>query len=938
MAARPSATRPWRALLVLLIVTVGIYGALFLGTKFSDASPLPQLALDLEGGTQIILTPRSTDGQDVSADDLAQAISIIRQRVDASGVAEAEITSQGGQNIVVALPGTPSQETLDLVRTSAQMRFRPVLVETQPGPITDLDGDGQPDPEPTVPAEELSDVPATEPTSPSDLAWITPAVERELQTLDCTDPANRVGGGGDDPATALVTCSVDGTVKYVLGPVEIEGTEIASASSGLRTTSQGVVTNEWIVQLEFTGEGTGAFSESTQRLVGLTPPQNQFAMVLDGLVISAPAVNDPITNGSAEISGSFTRETAATLASQLNFGSLPLTFEVQSEEQISATLGSEQLQRGLLAGAIGLLLVVIYSFFQYRGLAVVTLTSLLVAGVITFGVIGLLSWLQGYRLSLPGVAGLIVAIGITADSFIVYFERIRDEVREGRYLEGAVEAGWVRARRTILASDAVNFLAAIVLYLLAVGGVRGFAFTLGLTTLVDVFVVFFFTHPLMQLLDPDEVLRRRPPAVRAGSRPPRRVGEHVPRSRAVRTARRVAQAHDDRRTPCRGVRWKVGRGARHRGRRRDEGRGALMPSFAQFGNDLYTGKRSYDIIGKRRRWFILFLSLVALSLALLLVREINPGIEFRGGSEFVVSGTATLDEDLAGQAVAQISPDQIARVSTIGGSAVRIQTEELSSEQTDELRSLLAEAYGVPVENVTSSFVGPSWGADVTRKAIQGLITFLVLVALVMAAYFRTWTMAVAAIVALLNDLVITVGLYAGVGFEVTPATVIGLLTILGYSLYDTVVVFDKVRENTAHVTEQTRYTYGEAANLAVNQTLVRSINTSIVGLLPVASILFVGALLLGAGTLRDIALALFIGMIASTVSSIFVATPLEVTLRQRSPVIAAHTAKVLALRAAKAAAAGGDDTRTPVPAGLGGLVAGGHQGQAAQPRRKARR
>jgi preprotein translocase subunit SecD len=500
LAARSTATRPWRALLVLGIVVVGIYGALFLGTRLSDATPFPQLALDLEGGTQIILTPRTTDGQEVSAEDLAQAIAIIRQRVDSSGVAEAEITSQGGQNIVVALPGNPSDETLDLVRRSAQMQFRPVLLETQPGPITDANGDGQPDPEPTVPLEDLSDTPATEPTSPSDLAWITPAVERQLQTLDCTDPANRTGGGGDDQAKALVTCSVDGTAKYVLGPVEIPGSEISSATSGLRTTAQGVTTNEWIVQLEFTGDGSQAFSESTQRLVSLSPPQNQFAMVLDGLVISAPVVNDPITNGQAEISGSFTRESAATLASQLNFGSLPLTLEVQSEEQISATLGAEQLQRGLLAGAIGLALVVAYSVIQYRGLALVTLTSLLVAGVITFGVIGLLSWLQGYRLSLPGVAGLIVAIGITADSFIVYFERIRDEVREGRYLEGAVEAGWVRARRTILASDAVNLLAAIVLYLLAVGGVRGFAFTLGLTTLVDVFVVYFFTHPLMQLL------------------------------------------------------------------------------------------------------------------------------------------------------------------------------------------------------------------------------------------------------------------------------------------------------------------------------------------------------------------------------------------------------------------------------------------------------
>lgn len=497
MATRPARTRPLRALLVFLLTLVAIYAALLLGVRFSDATFLPKLALDLEGGTQIILTPRAETGEDVTAEDINQAIGIIRQRVDSSGVAEAEITSQGGRNIVVSLPGTPSEETLDLVRTSAQMRFRPVLVTTGPEPITDADGDGEPDPAPT---EEPSDEPATEPTSASDPAWVTPAVERRLMELDCTDPANRVGGGGDDPARALVTCDVDGLVKYALGPVEIEGTDITSATSGLRTTAQGVVTNEWIVQLEFNADGARAFSDTTQRLITLSPPQNQFGIVLDGLVISAPVVNDPITNGRAEISGSFTRESAGTLANQLSFGSLPLDFVVQSEEQISATLGSEQLQRGLLAGILGLVLVVIYSFLQYRGLGIVTVTSLLAAAALTFGVIGLLSWLQGYRLSLPGVAGLIVSIGITADSFIVYFERIRDEVREGRYLEGAVEAGWLRARRTILASDAVNLLAAVVLYLLAVGGVRGFAFTLGLTTIVDVFVVIFFTHPIMQLL------------------------------------------------------------------------------------------------------------------------------------------------------------------------------------------------------------------------------------------------------------------------------------------------------------------------------------------------------------------------------------------------------------------------------------------------------
>lgn len=503
-------------------IIVALFGSLFAGTQLSDATWTPKLALDLEGGTQLILTAVTENNEPITSETISQAINVIRQRVDSSGVAEAEITSQGGRNIVVSLPGTPDEETIALVTKSAQMTFRPVLAigapqATSTDGATDAPTDGATD----APTDGATDAPAdgaTEdaappsdtptkaaPDSPSDTAYyVTPKVEADFDALDCTNPDNLVGGEVADPDKALVTCADDGTAKYLLGPVEIQGSDVASATSGLRTTQTGATTNEWVVDIKFNSAGSDLFRETTTRLQGLasTPPQNQFAMVLDGLVISAPSLDAGviISNGEAQISGSFNRESAATLANQLNFGALPLTFDLQSQEQISATLGTEQLQKGLIAGAIGLLLVVVYSLFQYRALGLVTVASLLIAGVVTYGVITVLSWTQGYRLSLPGVAGLIVAIGITADSFIVYFERIRDELRDGRSLGPAVDRGWDRARRTILASDAVNFLAAVVLYFLAVGGVRGFAFTLGLTTLIDLLVVFFFTHPLMTLL------------------------------------------------------------------------------------------------------------------------------------------------------------------------------------------------------------------------------------------------------------------------------------------------------------------------------------------------------------------------------------------------------------------------------------------------------
>ncbi|MFC7406146.1 protein translocase subunit SecD [Georgenia alba] len=532
MAARPRREHPVRTLVLLGVLVAALFGSLIAGSRFTeDASMTPKLALDLEGGTQLILTPRASDGSEITQEDIDQAIAIMRQRVDASGVAEAEITNQGGSNIVVALPGTPDDETIELVGQSAQLRFRPVLVVGGAGPIDpqaleeqQQNPSGQPSEEPTEedtgppPTREeieqaarqaadsdqngeLSDEPAQEPANSSDQAWITEQLSYDYFTLDCTDPANRTGGGRDPVDSPIVACSQQGTEKYILGPTSLTGSNIVSATSGQSVNQQGYPTGEWGVDLRLDDSGSEVFGQLSERLVSMQQPQNQFGIVLDGLVISAPVMNAAIYDGRARIDGAnFTPESASTLANQLNFGSLPIDFEIQSQEQISATLGTEQLSRGILAGLIGAGLVVVYMLWQYRGLGLLSVASLVLAGVITYGLIALMSWLVGYRLSLPGVVGLIVAVGITADSFIVYFERIRDEVREGRTLAAAIEHGWPRARRTILASDAVNLTAAVVLYLLAVGGVQGFAFTLGLVTLVDVVVVFGFTHAVMLLL------------------------------------------------------------------------------------------------------------------------------------------------------------------------------------------------------------------------------------------------------------------------------------------------------------------------------------------------------------------------------------------------------------------------------------------------------
>jgi len=460
-------------------------------TAQPGASFTPELALDLQGGTQLILTPSVADGQAASLEQLNQAVEIIRQRIDGSGVGEATVTVQGNENIVVSIPGVPDENTLQLIKASALLEFRPVITFAESTPL----------PEGTAPVDTsgLNDTPATPPVNASDAAWVTQKVEADFNQLDCAQPF-RTAGQVDDPAKPLVTCDEFLLYKYILGPVEVRGENISDAFAGTITTQTGASTNTWAVNLEFDADGTQSFGAVTQRLFSLPSPQNQFAIVLDGYIITAPATNAVIPNGQAQITGNFTQETATILADQLKYGALPIGFEVQSQENISATLGEDSLNSGVIAGLIGFALVMVYMTVQYRGLATVVLGSLVIAALLVYLAVAFLSWRQGYRLSLAGVAGLIISVGITADSFIVYFERIRDELREGKSLEVAVEAGWKRAFRTILASNAVSFSAAAILYVLTSAAVRGFAFTLGLTTLINVLLVALFTHPLVQLL------------------------------------------------------------------------------------------------------------------------------------------------------------------------------------------------------------------------------------------------------------------------------------------------------------------------------------------------------------------------------------------------------------------------------------------------------
>jgi preprotein translocase subunit SecF len=322
-----------------------------------------------------------------------------------------------------------------------------------------------------------------------------------------------------------------------------------------------------------------------------------------------------------------------------------------------------------------------------------------------------------------------------------------------------------------------------------------------------------------------------------------------------------------------------------------------MRSMSQVGNDLYTGKTSFPFVGRRNLWFLIAALLVIGSALILLIRPPQFSIEFTGGSQFTVSGVETTDQLIATDAVHSVVPDATTKVVTVGDDAVRVQTDQMTDAETREVTAALAEAYNVPLDQVSASFIGPSWGADVTRQSLWGLAIFLALTFLILAVYFRTWKMSVSAIVGLIDVLVITVGVYALFGFEISPAAVIGFLTILSYALYDTTVVFDKIRENTSEDGEISGRTFGESVNLAVNQTLVRSINTTIVAILPTGAILFIGIVWVGAQTLTDLSLSIFVGTIVAAYSTIFVAAPLYSLFRENEPAIKARDARVVAAR-----------------------------------------
>jgi preprotein translocase subunit SecD len=526
-----------RLLVALAVLIVGLSAAAF----WPGTDTTVRLGLDLRGGTQVILKPSPvSEGDAITDEQLEQTVSIIRQRVDGLGVAEAEVTTQGsgeGAVIVVSVPGVNQDRIVDLVQRTALLNFRPVwgiyspvpdpsavaAASASASPQASPEGDAAESPaaspEPSASASPEPSASASPDTTVTDVTNAPPLIQatentddyqQQIAALDCTDPVNYTGGRPDDPLKWLGTCEVSGQAKYNLEPAFIQGTNVTGANAVLPQGGVG-----WVVSLDFDAEGARALADASTTLSALPEcgiaganPCNAFAIVLDGVVTSAPRFNEPILGGSAQIEGNFTAEEARDLANILKYGALPVTLDPVDVTTISPTVGNEALRAGVIAGLLGLVLVAIYLMAYYRALGVVAVLSLVLAGGLTYMTFVVLSKTIGLTLTLAGIAGAIIAIGITADSFIVYFERIRDEIRDGRSLRQACDTGWVRARRTLLAADFISLLAAVVLYFLSVGSVRGFALVLGLTTVMDVIIAFWFTHPVTVLMGRSRWMQR----------------------------------------------------------------------------------------------------------------------------------------------------------------------------------------------------------------------------------------------------------------------------------------------------------------------------------------------------------------------------------------------------------------------------------------------
>ena len=800
-----------RNIWLLIITTILVLGSIFM---FMPPQEKINQGLDVQGGLSVVLTASSTDGESVSAENMEASRSIIESRVNALGASEAVVQVQGNEQILVQIPGlSDTQQALNTIGKTGQLTFARLDTFTDETVKKTIE-DGQ-------------------------------YLKRETFTDDFGNTFTTGKSDNTEVEPETYTPLVTGA--------NIENVSVSKASE---------TGTDYSVNVRLNAEGSDAFAQASRELA---PTQGQIVIILDGEVQSAPVVQSEITGGNVSITGNYTMDEAKAMQTVLNSGSLPVSFEYSQSQVVGPTLGQDALRSGVLAAGIGLLIVMFYLLFFYRGLGLMTAAAMLVFAVLYLGVLAVLSALGLFSLSLAGIAGVVLTIGMAADSSILTMERFREEIRMGRSIRAASITGVRHAIRTSIDADLVTLVSALSLFFLAAASVKGFGLTLALGIMCDIVMMLMLKAPLIRLLAPRTMAKHpgfwglKKSMVAAENNAELALAEGV----SVEEAEKA-----DAIAPVASKKY-VGKQSDKVGIQAAENAEKSQGRFI---------KKDINFMGKRKIFLSLAALLIVASFSVVGVKGVNFGIEFIGGTSVAFHGTEDLTTEEMREAFERAGePDAVIQTTTADGEAgFLVRTTTTSAEEATSSAKQVADAFGLSTESFEVTTIGPDWGTGVVQSSLIAFLVSIILIIIYIAFRFE-YKMGLMAILSLLHDLILVFGIYALVGREVNPNTVAALLTILGYSLYDTVVVFHRISDNMKD--GDMKCTFMTMANHSVNQVLVRSMNTTLTSLIPVLAMLFFGG-----ETLKDFAFAMSIGLICGAYSSIAIAVPLFAMWKSREP------------------------------------------------------
>ena len=753
-----------RNLWLLVLCTVLAVGAIFM---FTPPQEKINQGLDIQGGLSVVLTATGEDGQAPSTEDMETSREIIESRVNALGASEATVQVQGTDQILVQIPGmSDTQEALNTIGRTGSLVFARLDSFTDETVVSQIEN-GQYGSQQTI---------------YDDLGNAFPSGEtNDLEVAEGT-------------YTPLIT-----------------GENITQVTVGQESQTSA----DYAVNVALDSEGSQAFAQATEDLVSTN---GRIVIILDGVVQSAPAVQSVITGGEVSITGGYTLDEAQSMRTILESGSLPVSFEYSQSQVVGPTLGQDALASGVVVAIIGLIVVLLYLLFFYRGLGLIASAMIAVFAVFYLGLLATLSHFGLFSLSLAGIAGIVLTIGMAADSSILIMERFREEIRMGRSVKAASKTGVWHGITTSIDADLVTLVSALTLFFLAAASVKGFGLTLALGILCDLVAMLVFFMPVVRLLAPHVMPKH-------------------PAFWEIKDCLDLAEAE----------------------------RASSLTSKPK-GRFI---KRDIDFLGKRRIFFGIAAVMIVAAFAVVGIRGMNFGIEFQGGTSISIHGTSdvTIEQVRDAFADAGESDAVVQTTSADGQEGFLVRTADTSAENAAAVANTVADQFGWSHDSIEVTTIGPDWGAGVIQASVIALLVSFALIIAYIAIRFE-YKMGICAIIALLHDIIIVVGIYALVGREVTPNAVAALLTILGYSLYDKVVVFHRINENMK--SDEGKCSFMTMANRSLNQVIIRTMNTSIAQLVPV-----VAMLLFGGETLKDFAFAMTIGLICGAYSTISVATPL---------------------------------------------------------------